>query len=179
MSDITSYKLAQFVKEYLHCNRSESITSGFQEELEDSILAGGIISEDRTVDRRKSIQSRTARKWLNQLGYKWKNVQKRVFTDGHERPDVLEYKETFLAKMAALFPYFAEFQKDGTILDKIYPQDCAVGGANRQLIIMITHDESTFSAKDGCRCAWIQERHNILRPKRKGRGIMVSDFLLF
>lgn len=43
---------------------------------------------------------------------------------------------------------------------------------------MITHDESTFSANDGRRQAWIEEGHNVLRPKGKGKGIMVSDFLL-
>lgn len=149
-----------------------------QEGLENSILAGGITRIDGTVDRQSGIRSRTARRWLNQLGYKWQNVQKGVFTDGHERPDVIEYRKTFLADMSALLPYLVEFQEDGSILEKQYPQDCAVNGPNRRPIIMITHDESIFSANDGRRSAWIQEGHSILRPKGKGKGIMVSDFLL-
>lgn len=80
--------------------------------------------------------------------------------------------------MSALLPYLVEFQDDESILEKQYPSDCAVGGPNRRPIIMITHDESIFSANDGRRSAWIQEGHNILRPKGKGKGIMVSDFLL-
>ena len=80
--------------------------------------------------------------------------------------------------MAALLLYLVEFQEDGSILDKQYPEDCAVGGPNRRPVIMITHDESIFSANDGRRSAWVQEGHNILRPKGKGKGIMVFDFLL-
>lgn len=146
--------------------------------LETSILGGGTTSENGTIDRRSGIRSRTARRWLHKLGYKWKSVQKGVFTDGHERPDVIEYREKFLTEMSALLLYFVEFQEDGSILEKIYPSDCAVGGSHRRPIIMITHDESIFSANDSRRNAWIQEGHNILRPKGKGKGIMVSDFLL-
>lgn len=43
---------------------------------------------------------------------------------------------------------------------------------------MITHNESIFSANNGRRQAWICEGDAILCPKRKGKGIMVSDFLL-
>ena len=43
---------------------------------------------------------------------------------------------------------------------------------------MITHDESIFSANDGRHYAWASENGTFLRPKGKGKGIMVSDFLL-
>ena len=91
---------------------------------------------------------------------------------------MVEYQETFLEEMKSLLPYFVEFEEDGKILPKEYPSDCAVGGPDRRPIIMITHDESTFSADDSRRKIWTLEGHNILRPKGKGRGIMVSDFLL-
>lgn len=103
------------------------------------------------------------------MGYKWREVQKGVFFDEHEREDVVEYRETFLS---------VEFSDNGSILPKVYPDDCAVGGSNRRPIIMITHDESTFSANDGRQKVWTLEGHGILRPKGKGKGIMVSDFLL-
>ena len=80
--------------------------------------------------------------------------------------------------MKLLLPYLVEFREDGTMISKEYPNNCAVGGPNRQPIIMITHDESTFSAHDSRRKVWTLEGHGILRPKSKGRGIMVSDFLL-
>ena len=80
--------------------------------------------------------------------------------------------------MKSLLPYFVEFSDEGSILPKVYPDDCEVGGSDRRPIIMITNDESTFSANDGCRKEWTLDGHGILRPKRKRKRIMVSDFFL-
>lgn len=80
--------------------------------------------------------------------------------------------------MKALLSYFVEFSKDGSILPKEYPQDCAVGRPNRKPIIIITHDESSFSANDGQRKVQTLNGHGILRPKGRSKGIMISDFLL-
>lgn len=71
-----------------------------------------------------------------------------------------------------------DFKADGSMEEKEYPSDCAVGGPNRRPIFVITHDESIFSANDGRRQVWIRDGDAILRPKGKGKGIMVSDFLL-
>ena len=141
-------------------------------------MSGSTVRSDGNIDRRARIRSRTARKWLNRLGYKWKEVQKGVFFDGHEKEDVVEYRETFLDEMKSLLPYFVEFSDDGSMLPKICPDDCTVGGPNRRAIIMITRDESTFSANNGRRKIWTLDGHGILRPKGKGKSIMVSDFLL-
>ncbi len=43
---------------------------------------------------------------------------------------------------------------------------------------MITDYKSTFSANDDRWKVWILHRHNILRPKREGNGIMMFDFYL-
>ena len=75
-SGVTSYALAQFVSEYLHTHRPELANDEIetQEQLEEAILCGSTTRPDGTVDRRAGIRSRTARKWLNRLGYKWKEV---------------------------------------------------------------------------------------------------------
>ena len=91
---------------------------------------------------------------------------------------MIEYREIFLEEMKVLLPYFVEFKEDGTILPKKYPDDYAVGGSDQQPIIMITHDESTFSANNSRQKVWTFEGHGILCPKRKKKGIIVSDFLL-
>lgn len=111
------------------------------------------------------------------MGYKWKKVQKGGFFDGHKRENLVEYQEIFLREIKSLLPYFVEFKEDGTILLKEYPDDCAVGSPNRQPIIMITYDESTFSASNSCQKIWTFENHAIFCPKGKKRGIMMSDFL--
>ena len=61
---------------------------------------------------------------------------------------------------------------------KEYPSDCAVGGDNRQAIIVITHDECTISTNDEVRQAWSREGYTFLRPEGRGQGIMVSEFIL-
>jgi len=134
--------------------------------------------EKKAASKRAAITSRTARRWLNMLGFTWKDVKKGVFFDGHEREDVVEYRKQFLHTMEEMLLYIVEFNEDGTMKPKQYPEDCSVGGPQRRPIIMITHDESIFSANDGRHQAWISENGAFLRPKGKGKGIMVSDFLL-
>lgn len=178
-SGISSYKLAKFTSEYLQQDRLDSEKEiETPEQLERSILDGAITQLDGNIHRKPGIRSRTARRWLHQLGYNWRDVQKGVFIDGHERPDVTEYRDQFLSEMETLKPYMVEFEEDGSMKPKIYPEDCAVGGPNKRPVIFITHDESIFNANDGRRQVWQNDRHSILRPKGKGRGIMVSDFLL-
>ena len=80
--------------------------------------------------------------------------------------------------MKSLLPYFVEFSEDGSMISKKYPDNCAVGGPDQRPIIMITYNESIFSTNDGCRKVWTLNDQGILRPKAKGKGIMVLDFLL-
>ena len=152
------------MEEYLRTQRPELAQTKIdtQEELEQSILCRSTTRTDGTVDRRAGICLRTPRKWLNCLGYKWKNVQKGVFFDGYKQEDVVEYRETFLKEIKSLIPYFVEFQDDSTILPKEYLEDCVIGEPNRRQIIMITHDESTFSANDSRQIVWTLEGHRIL-----------------
>ena len=177
---ITSYSLALFVSEYLRTNRSKLAFEELDtsEEPEQSILFCSTIRSDGSIDQQAAICSRTIRKWLNRLGYKWKEVQKSVFFYGHERENVMEYIETFLSEMKSLLPYFVEFSDDGSILPKVYPDNCAVDGSDQRLTIMITNDESTFSANDGPRKVWTLDWHGISRLKKKGKRIMVLDFFL-
>lgn len=105
-------------------------------------------------------------------------MKKEVFIDGHEREDVIEDRQNFLKIMKDHAPYIVDFKADILMEEKTYPSDCAVNRPNQRLLIVIIHDESIFSANNGRRQAWIREGNAILRPKGKGKGIMVSDFLL-
>ena len=91
---------------------------------------------------------------------------------------MVENRERCLKKMEELKPYMVEFNEDGTMKDKEYPFDCAVGGEVRRPIIVITHDVCTFSANGGIRKAWTRKGDTFLRPQGRGQGIMVSEFLL-
>lgn len=69
------------------------------------------------------IRSRMAQKWLNQLGYKYRNIKKDVFIDGHERPDVVEDWKVFLKTMSDLESYFIEFDLEEKMKGKVYPDN--------------------------------------------------------
>ena len=43
----------------------------------------------------------TVRTWMDSLGYKYGVWKKGVYVDGHERSDVVEYREKFLERMGA------------------------------------------------------------------------------
>ena len=124
------------------------------------------------------IQLRTARNWLRKLGFEYKDVHKDVFIDGQERLDVVDDQNNFLTKMEDLKPYIVEFEEDGKMKPKDYPSDCAVGGNDRRPIIVITHDECTFSDNDGIQRVWTRVGDTFLRRKGRGQGIMTSEFLL-
>lgn len=42
---------------------------------------------------------------------------------------------------------------------------------------LVTHDESTFDANDSKSYSWMKAGTEWLKPKSKGKGIMVSEFL--
>jgi len=135
-------------------------------------------SEEIGVRKWKAVVTSTVRRWLRKQGLNWRDVKKGVYVDGHEREDVVEFRKRFIERLEELWPYVVEFEDDGTMVNKVYPEDCMVGGPGRRPIILVTHDESTFSSNDGRRQAWTGPTRQFLRPKGRGQGIMVSDFLL-
>ena len=104
--------------------------------------------ESDNKSEKTMIKPRTARIWLNKLGYQYTDIKKGVFLDEHERSDVIEYRAQFLKKLEALDLYLVEFCDDGSMEEKVYSSDFAVGGSNKRQVILITHNESTFLAND-------------------------------
>jgi predicted GTPase len=50
---------------------------------------------------KSSISEQCARRWLHKLGYNMAEVKKGVYVDGHERPDVVQYRKKFLDQIRA------------------------------------------------------------------------------
>lgn len=134
-TELSSYSLVAFLKDYVN---------------------------PKEVRNPIKIRSRTARRWLNRLGYQYRYIGKNVFIDGHERPDVVKDREVFLETMKSLAPYLVEFDKDGNMLPKAYPVDCEVRGSQRRPVILITHDECVYSSNDGPRSGWQKEGDTFL-----------------
>jgi hypothetical protein len=86
------------------------------------------------------------------LGFRYGEVKKTVFIEGHEHPDVFQDWNALVRTSN----YLVEFNGDGTIKDKVYHLGCEVYASESRPIILITHDEATFSANDGIRRAWME-----------------------
>ncbi|CAB4406774.1 unnamed protein product [Rhizophagus irregularis] len=58
------------------------------------------------ITKKKTIAKATATRWLNVLGYSFQSQKQGTYYDGHERPDVVEYRKLFLDK---IYSYESEF----------------------------------------------------------------------
>lgn len=164
---ITAHGLSKAIGEYLQSERAVDVLG--------NLLQGNseTVGEDESVQPARSlaIRSRTARRWLHRLGFQWKSARKGVFVDGHERADVVSYRQNwFIPEFEKLRPLLVWWDNDGNIQIPIVPE-----GERPHVLIM--HDESTFNANDGKRFLWVEDNKQPLRPKGRGKGIMVSDFL--
>jgi len=152
-AELTGYGLAKAIGKYLDSKRVEEV-------LCDSFGPGG-----------NRIRARTARRWMKKMGFAYSTVQKGVYIDGHERQNVVEYRQsTFIPLWKTYERRFVIFHGDGTWeLPQLPPGEIP--------IVFITHDESTFNANDGKRRLWMKKNTPPIRQKGRGKGIMVSGFL--
>ena len=121
----------------------------------------------------RSITPRIAREWLHNIGFSPKSSKKGLYSDGHERDDVVEYRKLFLREMEIL---------QSTHLP---PPACSTGHteeivgneSSEKRLVLIYHDESSFHANEGQSWQWAEEEKLMIRPKSQGWGLMVSDFI--
>lgn len=165
----TSQTLAIAVGEFLY---SDEHTERVAADLKLATMEAGEEDGGRPqLYQRMTIRARSARKWLPRLGFRYKDIKKGVYMDGHERPDVVAYRNSFTAKLAELEPLIVQYDENGTIIPKTTLPE------NTKQLVFCTHDKSTFSANDSRPQAWHDQSQNHLRKKSKGRGIMLSDCL--
>jgi hypothetical protein len=155
--------LAKAIGKYLDSKRVQDVLAeSFNPDSEDT---GNSI---RTQNR---IRARTARRWMKKMGFVYNTVKKGVYIDGHEREDVVNYRQsTFIPLWRKYEHRFVIFKEDGSWrLPQLLPGEVPV--------VLVTHDESTFNANDGKRRVWMKKDAPPLRKKERGKGIMVSGFL--
>ena len=134
------------------------------------------------------VTSETARSWLHYLGFSVLKKTRAIFKDGHDSISVTQYKMLdYLPKMKklqaqALMPHHFENPDDGFNLT--LPLHDALQNALEEakqkgferVVILHTHDESTYSSMD-CQDFWWGERgFDTITSKSRGKGIMVSDW---
>ncbi|KAL1724767.1 hypothetical protein EV714DRAFT_222503, partial [Schizophyllum commune] len=120
---------------------------------------------------RKGITLHTAGRWLRRMGYRWHRTRRGQYVDGHERRDVVWYRQkVFLPAITE-----AEHRTRAWILanhDNLGPLP-----RNRILVIWF-HDESTFYANDRREIIWVhQDSSATPRAKGEGASYMVADYV--
>jgi hypothetical protein len=121
----------------------------------------------------KGISEKTATRWLRALGWIRSEAKKGVSVDGHERPDVVTYREDFLQKMKEYERRMIR-AKDGEPDTLEMPTELS---NEERPLVFYTHDESIFYSNDGQRVIWHPKGEMPLRKKGRGRSIMVSEFI--
>ena len=124
-----------------------------------------------------SISTKTALRWLEKMGWSYGKLKNGMYLDGHERSDVVEYRQAFVERWMGHERRFHRWNHDGSELPR--PNGFPVPGSiGRFRLILVTHDESTFFQNDERNTGWSHPTSKS-KPKAKGNGqsIMVSDFL--
>lgn len=113
---------------------------------------------------------------MHELGFEVVLKKKGTYVDGHEREDVVEYCKKFLRKMVGL-GFLSKDNAPTEDAKKALPADIPAPTGNVDKTVVIFHDESTFQANDDQPTLWAEKGTSVMRPKSKGSGIMVSDFI--
>ncbi|KAK0483349.1 hypothetical protein IW261DRAFT_1417262 [Armillaria novae-zelandiae] len=126
------------------------------------------------VQPKVPLSERTAHCWLVKLGFRRTVFRKGIYVDGHERPDVVQYRdERFLPDMEGFERLMTKYELCDGVLVAV-PPTLAPG---EKEILAEFHDESSFHANDHVLLAWLAKGQQKLQKKSRGRLIHVSDFV--
>ena len=124
---------------------------------------------------RPTISLSTARRWLSKLGWRY-GRHRGMYADGHEREDVVEYRQAFVHRFEQYERRFHTWDDTGN--EGPQPPHFPVPGAEGRFhLILVTHDESIFYQNDQRDIHWGCPGGGAPKPKGEGVSLMVSDFL--
>ena len=126
-----------------------------------------VFLNDKDVQKKwnlkKTIGKATAKRWMKRLGYRWVKNHKGQYVDGHERGDVVDYRQNvYLSRWYELQPRMRTWDKDGVE----EPLDLAPGV---EPVTPHFHDESIYYANDRRQAQWVHEDASPT-PYAKGEG---------
>ncbi|CUA69593.1 Protein unc-13 homolog B [Rhizoctonia solani] len=121
----------------------------------------------------KPVSKRTARRWLRRMGYQWRRHKAGLYYDGHEREDVVHYRQqVFLPKWKALEPFMPSWDHDSGL--EIPP---VLQGTQQEVTIWF-HNATTAYAHDRCDVYWVPvDEHATPRKKGQGLSVMFADYI--
>ncbi|KAH7922696.1 hypothetical protein BV22DRAFT_1016841 [Leucogyrophana mollusca] len=121
---------------------------------------------------KKTVSLATAQRWMKKLGYRWKKEPKGQYSDGHEREDVVYYRQhIFLPAWANLQSRMRIWEHNNVNIEEIRSH------TTRRVVVWF-HDESTFYANDRRKLRWVHIAEGAVpQPKGEGASIMVAHFI--
>ena len=137
-------------------------------------LETDIFSE--TLGVSTSVCLTTVTRYMNLWGFSLRSSGQQVYFDGHEREDVVAYRNAWAARMVEFRNYITEWEGDDMSIE-IPPLNALVNQGYMKRVVLVTHDECTFYSNDGVNKFWLQKNESVMKKKGQGASIMVSDFL--
>jgi len=127
----------------------------------------------KRLNRKTTIHLATAQHWMHKMEFCWANTPKGQYVDGHEREDVIEYRQNgFLHKLTEIDAKLRTWTKDG--LEE--PSAAAIPTVRHTVVWY--HDESVFYANDRRKQRWVGKNETpVPQPKGEGPSLMVADFI--
>jgi hypothetical protein len=122
------------------------------------------------LELKKTISLATAKRWMKCMDYRWVQDHRGQYVNGHEREDVVNYRQNvFLKRWASEEGKMCSWGEDNEELCDI--------SIERPLCVWF-HDESTFYANDRRKSKWVHQSTSAT-PYTKGEGasLMVADFV--
>ena len=117
------------------------------------------------------VSEKTVRNYMHEWGYMYRKNKKDIYFDGHEREDVVKYRQEWSKRMVTYMEKMDFFsgENEESVLEPVLEE-------GEKKIVLVTHDESTFYAHDSRTDMWLENDESIIRKKGPGRSIMVSEF---
>ncbi|SJL08507.1 uncharacterized protein ARMOST_11871 [Armillaria ostoyae] len=131
---------------------------------------------------KKGITERTAQRWMKRMGYRWKAEPKGIYSDGHERADVVNYRQNVFLPLWVELERATRWWKADATEDELNGQTASerafIARPDGKIIVIWRHDESTFYANDRRKIRWVHASETA-KPYAKGEGasLMVGDFV--
>jgi hypothetical protein len=119
-----------------------------------------------------TISLATARRWMKRMGMRWAKTPKGQYVDGHERPDVVDYRQnTYIPRrLGSHLP--SRTWNEETIGDRIIPSP------SDWHVVYWHHDETTYTQNDRRQVRWVpKDEKPVPQPKGEGSSLMVADFI--
>ncbi|KAJ7197754.1 hypothetical protein GGX14DRAFT_402382 [Mycena pura] len=158
----------------------------------------------KRLNLKKSISVRTAQRWMKRNEYRWQSEPRGMYKDGHEREDVVDYRQS------VFLPRWAEFSQRTRRWKRAEPAaegneagaepkkkktkrqleeekweeweaECQrefIGTPDGKVAVIWRHDESIFYAHDRRKIRWVHSSESA-KPHAKGEGksLMVIAFV--